>query len=93
MKFCCKDMRLFVTDPRDPINYNDKLREYYIDAPKTSNIITMEYCPWCGKKLPPSLRNRYGDLITKEYNLDPWDDTDKLPIEFKSDEWWKKRQL
>ena len=54
----------------------------------------MEYCPWCGFKLPTSLRDEWFHILRTEYGLDnPCDDKRKIPKEFKSDEWWKKRKL
>ena len=97
MNFCCNEMKMFIEDTRDPIKYKSIFREYYIDVPETHNIITMEYCPWCGKKLPKTLRINYFNVLEREYGLDIALDEIKnnpdVPEEFKSDEWWKKRNL
>ena len=97
MRFCCKEMRLFIEDPRDPIRYNNKFREYYIYIPRSHNIITMAYCPWCGKKLPGSLREKYFEILEEGYGLEvdifSIKDNPNIPEEFTSDKWWKKRGL
>lgn len=85
-------MTLFLNDKRDPIFYNSIFREYYIKLNDQPNIITFSYCPWCGKKLLDSLRANYFDIIFDELKLDGDEDI-RLPVEFKSDEWWKKRGL
>ena len=54
------------------------------------------YCPWCGKKLPINLSDKWFEILKKEHGIDyPFDDPDRknIPEEFKSDEWWKKRNL
>ncbi len=62
-----------------------------------SSYVVINYCPWCGKKLPISLREKYFDILEKEYGLDialgDIEDNPNIPEEFKSDEWWKKRKL
>ena len=66
-------------------------------------------CPWCGKEFPKSLISKYFDTLKKEYKtiyidcLNKYieycedatieDKEIKLPEEFKSDKWWKKRGL
>ncbi|CAL7959836.1 conserved hypothetical protein [Alphaproteobacteria bacterium] len=95
--FCCKEMQEFIEDPRDPIRYKPTFREYYIYIHNSNNIITMEYCPWCGKKLPRILRVDYFDVLEREYGLDLALDeiknNPKIPEEFRTDEWWKNRGL
>jgi hypothetical protein len=43
------------------------------------------FCPWCGKKLPNSMREKWLGKIF-ELNLDPID-KDKLPNVFQSSKW------
>jgi hypothetical protein len=66
-------------------------------------------CPWCGYKFPKSLLEIYIDLLQRDYGMsyrvsigEYWDfvncvsyskESDKVPEEFNSDEWWKKRGL
>jgi len=96
-------MDLFLDDVRVPIIYSTAYREYYIlmleDGPRRGRISAVQgidYCPWCSKKLPKSLRDEWFETLEKEYNLDDPDSKDQeklVPAEFKTDEWWKKRGL
>lgn len=94
--FCCKEMGVFIADPRDPIEYDPIFREYFICLNNRSNIITLVYCPWCGIKLPVSLRKSYFDILEKEYqietNLGEYKERSDIPADFKSDKWWKVRE-
>lgn len=89
-------MEDFLNDARIPVQYYPISREYGIPLKGSSAIQLLSYCPWCGKKLPKSLRDEYFDILEKEYGLDNYDIDDhpeRIPEEFKSDEWWKKRSL
>ena len=94
---CCQMMAFFTEDKRIGIRYNPKTRSYYIDlidGPAKQNI---SYCPFCSKKLPTCLREKYYVILNKKYNIEDLYDREKLekliPEEFKSDAWWKKRNL
>jgi len=102
-KICCDVMEqsLNVTceihaDPHDCpdclVIYNAKFREYGIpirDGGSTKSIIS--YCPWCGTKLQKPLRSEWFDILEKLGFDDP--PTQDIPEEFKSDQWWVKRNL
>lgn len=87
--FCCKEMELFLNDPRDPIEYNPVFREHFIRLNNNSNIITLAYCPWCGDKLPTSLRENYFDILEKEHgietNLGEYKERSDIPANFRTD--------
>lgn len=53
------------------------------------------FCPWCGTKLPHNLADEWFAILAQEYNIiDPSaKDRHKVPLEFKTYEWWKKRGL
>lgn len=53
----------------------------------------MDYCPFCGAKLPQRLDDALGKILQDEYGLSSWRDYKKAPHEFHTDEWWKKRGL
>ena len=53
----------------------------------------MDYCPFCGAKLPERLDSKLTEILQKEYGLTSWRDYKKAPKEFHTDEWWKKREL
>jgi hypothetical protein len=95
---CCWEMHCAVTKHPDnisPNTYNPKLRGYYLSATKGHGGEQISFCPRCGKKLPKELSNEWFDIIRNDYGLDPWmqDEYEKIPAEFLTDEWWKKRGL
>jgi hypothetical protein len=47
----------------------------------------IKYCPWCGKKLPPSRRNRWFKELRKLGFKDPM--IEDIPEIFKSDAWYQ----
>lgn len=105
MKFCCKDFFLkddgrfiefFVSDRgSDCILYYDKRYRHYAASYSKEFGYHISHCPWCGKKLPEDLYDKWWDVLEKEYGItDPRnDDEAKVPPEFWTDEWWIKRGL
>ena len=90
---CCELMVISLNDQKMPLEYGRVDREYSIILNHCSAIQVLTYCPWCGAKLPESLREKYYNTLKKEYGFKhPFDDP-SIPEEFKSDEWWKKRGL
>jgi len=54
----------------------------------------MYFCPWCGSQLPEGLGDEWAKILKEEYKLDnPFKEWDRVPPEFKTDEWWKRRGL
>lgn len=93
-KHCCKMMRFILNEKRAYLYYDEVFRWYGLKLYKSRARQGIFYCPWCGKKLPTSLNDIWFDTLENEYNLeDPYDNKRKIPKEFKSDEWWKKRGL
>ena len=111
--FCCermaRDVRSFegrklncYGRPLARIFYQRRYRSYgLLDYPGDWHDVTsrsIDYCPFCGKKLPKKLDDDDMDpYLMKEYG---WTEEDcwgyprrELPPEFKTDEWWKKRGL
>lgn len=79
-----------------PCSYYPKFREYSLDAKIGHGGEVITYCPRCGKKYPKPLRDEWFDILEKEYGLDnpnALDQRDRVPKEFWTDEWWKKRGL
>ncbi len=93
---CCDMMQFILNENRIAISYLPIYREYRLKLKKEPVYQTLWYCPWCGTKLLPSVRKTYFKILREEYDID--DDTDpeqmkRLPPEFETDEWWKKRGL
>ncbi len=79
-----------------PCSYYPIFREYFLDATRGYGGEVITYCPRCGKKYPKPLRNEWFDILEQEYGLDnppSSEQRDKIPAEFLTDEWWKKRGL
>lgn len=76
---------------RVQITYVPKFREYGIDVEDSSAFQVIDFCPWCGAKLPDSLRDRFFDLIEGMGADDPLDSD--LPIDFRRDAWWRVRGI
>ena len=86
--FCCKEMKNSVFDEDIPITYIPKFREYGIDIiDGGTSFKLIKYCPWCGAKLPTSLREEWFDEIYK-LNLEP--ESPEIPDKYLTDEWWEK---
>lgn len=96
---CCEQMTRNIYDERAQIFYLPQYRSYYIEyiyEPEFRARHTLNYCPWCGIKLPEDLTEKYYDFIKKDYGIDSYDTNDhpeKIPDEFKTEEWWRKRGL
>ena len=91
----CPELREFMDEGKVGISYNPFAREYSIklvSSPSTVQLI--DYCPWCGTKLPEPLRDMWGDLLDAMEIFDPFgDDRARVPKEFWTDSWWKSRKL
>ena len=96
MKYCCDNMEYYAEQDIE-IEYSKRLNYYSMTLrdDEYSTSCQLYYCPWCGIKLPQSLDGVWSKTLKAEYGLDDpiFDDADKVPEEFKSDEWWRKRGL
>jgi len=92
---CCMTMHYELLSDYKILEYSSKWREYGVTIHNSSTIMLMDYCMCCGKKLPESLRNKWFDILEEEYKLESpiSSDKKKVPAEFLTDEWWKKRGL
>ena len=92
-EFCCHYLEYVLKDHK-VASYDPVTRVYSIDL-LTGFHKELWYCPWCGTKMPENLDTIWQRTLREEYGLkDPiFDDADKVPPEFKTDEWWKKRGL
>jgi hypothetical protein len=92
---CCLTMDRGLISYADGLNYDKQYREYGIKIPISAAFIAIDYCMFCGKELPSSLRHQWFDILEQEYGLESpmEEDEDKVPQEFWTDEWWKKRGL
>jgi hypothetical protein len=76
------------------LGYNSKFREYGIyilDGGQSWMVIS--HCPWCGSKLPESLRTVWFSTLYDRFEDLTGTEDPRISEEFHSDEWWKKRNL
>jgi hypothetical protein len=90
---CCLAMDIHLSKKGTILRYDEQYREYTIGFPNGGVLIG--YCMFCGKKLSTSVRDEWFDILEKEYGLEEplHEDKKKVPKEFWTDEWWKKRGL
>jgi hypothetical protein len=67
------------------ISFNPKFREYGLRYPDGVSVQEIRFCPWCGTRLPQSLRTAWFNELER-LGLEPEDD---LPERLLSDEWWR----
>jgi len=70
--------------------YNEQFDEYGIPVRDGGpSMVTIDYCPWCGVKLPGSKRDLWFEELEAMGFDDPWEQD--IPEEFKSDRWWRSK--
>jgi hypothetical protein len=77
------------TDPFDCpdalIRFTAKFQEYgLIIHDGGTSCSGIEFCPWCGRRLPESQRDRWFEELEGR-GIDPW--TDDVPVDFQDDSW------
>ncbi|ABL98520.1 hypothetical protein Sama_0309 [Shewanella amazonensis SB2B] len=99
MNHCCEQMRgqaNYRCDlhadalecPDHLIKSSDKFNEYgiVIHDGGTSSI-TIQFCPWCGARLPESKRDQWFDELERLGYDDPLGQ--EIPEKYKSSEWYR----
>lgn len=97
MEICCQAMECYLhclEQGDEVVCYSPKFNEYGIPIHDGENgsitsYIQIQYCPWCGKKLPDGLREKWFDQLENLGYDDPLKD-DSIPEKFKSDKWYRK---
>ncbi len=92
--FCCDMMaRNVCTDDQEKrlVFYSKRFDEYMLpETDGSGSGILLNYCPWCGNKLPESKRMRWFDELDAlgiEFSLL---ETEQVPPEYLTDAWWNK---
>ena len=97
MKHCCQKLEKYLEDNEIVVDYHPIFRIYSIDLATSGATQRIHYCPWCGTKFPKPLKNEFWDIIENQLNIetDIFDfmENPTVPEEFKSEEWWIKREL
>ena len=60
---CCSQMQFFLNEKKVAIDYSARFREYSIRLYTSDGTQLISFCPWCGERLPPSLRDLYCDTL------------------------------
>jgi hypothetical protein len=85
---CCKQLRFAIKADDVPVVRWIKFREIGISVlDGGSSMIIWAHCPWCGRKLPNSLRSKWFAELQRR-GIDPW--TGRIPKEFKDATWYTK---
>ena len=64
IRFECSEHPDPFSCPDKLVHYSDKFKEYgIIIHDGGSSISVIHYCPWCGEKLPKSVRDQYFDEV------------------------------
>lgn len=73
----------------DIVHYSEVFDEYGITVFEDKvSFILLDYCPWCGKKLPESKRESWFERLEEMGFENPLFRED-IPEEYKSGKWWK----
>ena len=87
--FCCEHLRRAVEDPDIPFVYIAKFDEIGVRVlDGGTSFIKLEYCPWTGDRLRPSLRDAWFKEMER-LGLDPL--SDNIPSEFRDDQWYRNK--
>lgn len=86
MMHCCQGMGDALAQ-EVAVVYIPEFREYGIRIlDGGTSIQTIQFCPWCGARLPNSLRDAWFEELER-LGLEP--ESEELPDRLKTDEWWK----
>jgi hypothetical protein len=55
-----------------------------------SSVISIQFCPWCGAKLRDLSDARF--QLLEQLGCDAFDN-DTIPEEFRTDQWWRERNI
>lgn len=81
-------MQVSLDDPRHPVVYNPRFREYGMLALDGDGVVTYDllFCPYCGLGLPGSLREPWFERLFA-LGLDVG--SPDIPADMLTDAWWK----
>lgn len=110
IEHCCKFITMMLEDGRIPIRYLPIFREYRLMETEESSRflgyrfpknpflfgLNLQYCPWCGRRLPSSLQKEWEDEVLRfdpEASSNMILEADNLPERLLGEEWWRDRNL
>nr|WP_148256803.1 hypothetical protein [Kribbella flavida] len=72
-----------------PVFYRPRFRTWVLEQQDGLNTRwRLEYCPWCGVKLPSSLSEEWMTEMNRR-GFGPRAQDDDLPADLLDDRWWK----
>ena len=75
--------------PSSLIVFADQYNEYGMPIRDGGNSYwKIDHCPWCGHQLPDSKRELWIQKL-RALGYDPFKDFEKIPVEYRSDKWYK----
>ncbi len=83
---CCQDMAYALAEDRLPVCYDPQCREWSVEYADGS-FLTIQFCPWCGTRLPASLRD---ELLRRLAALGVDLLEEEVPPELRGDAWWRQ---
>lgn len=70
------------------VDFSAKFQEYgLIVHDGGASVILIAFCPWCGKRLPESQRERWFEELENR-GIDPW--ADRIPDHYQDDRWLRR---
>ena len=98
--YCCEKMKQAFLSNNFGLYYERRYAETLCERrDKGGCFWKWDYCPFCGKSIRDKL-DEYQKVLKDELEINTyvndfdWDTLDeRIPEEFKTDEWWKKRGL
>ncbi|SHN35013.1 hypothetical protein SAMN05443668_105336 [Cryptosporangium aurantiacum] len=67
------------------IDYDLRFDEYGLIVHNGGrSVLLIQFCPWCGTRLPDSCRERWFDAL-EQRGIEPW--SAEMPVEFEDDRW------
>lgn len=82
----CPDMVQALERSDIPVEYDDRFREHSIIVIGGRALQTITHCPWCGEKLPSSLRDEWFEQL-RALGFELGDEG--IPPQMRSGEWWR----
>jgi hypothetical protein len=75
-----------LADSEHPIYYSGAYEEFGLKLSSGFEYSILNYCLWCGKKLPKSRRDDWFESL-ETIGIDPWEND--IPIHYLSSSWWE----
>ncbi len=101
---CCAEFSKYVDDPDAPLDREEQVREWTLyvlpigdpeepdwrEHPIRQQLF---FCPFCGVRFPESVRIEYFERLRAMGFDDPWLERERVPLEYRSDTWWREAGL